>query len=153
MAPTVSSDWEKFQSLTSGGVNRTSDALLAESLALVRGVPLDGYEFQWGWAEQQRCDMLGTIVDAAAVLSERSVARGDFAMAEWALRQGMLAAPDSEVLAARHILLRSAQRDQAAVDREVLQLTRAARAAGRDLTDSTVRIIQKALADCRAVVP
>lgn len=153
LAPTVSSDWEKFQSLTSGGVNRTSDALLAESLALVRGAPLDGYEFQWGWAEQQRCDMLGTIVDAAAVLSERSVARGDFAMAEWALRQGMLAAPDSEVLAARHILLRSAQRDQAAVDREVLQLTRAARAAGRDLTDSTVRIIQKALADCRAVVP
>ena len=148
LAATVSSDWERFQSLLAGGVNHASEAALTEALALVRGAPLAGYEFQWGWAESLRCDMVSMIVDAAVVLAERCLARRDLAAAEWALGQGALAGPDSEALTARRILLRATQGDRTAVDQEVLQLTRTARAEGRDLTETTVRIIQKALSQC-----
>lgn len=148
LASSVSSDWEQFQALVAGGVNRATEASLTEALALVRGAPLGGFEFQWLWAEPLRCDMVATIVDAAVVLSERCLARGDLDGAEWALGQGALASPTSEALAARRILLRASQGDRAAVDQEVLALTRAARAEGRDLTDVTVRIIQRALSQC-----
>lgn len=148
LASSVSSDWEQFQALVAGGVNRATEASLTEALALVRGAPLGGFEFQWLWAEPLRCDMVATIVDAAVVLSERCLARGDLDGAEWALGQGALASPTSEALTARRILLRARQGDRAAVDQEVLALTRAARAEGRDLTDVTVRIIQRALSQC-----
>lgn len=145
LASTVSSDWERFQSLLTGGVTQASETALTEALALVRGAPLAGYEFQWVWAESLRCDMVAMIVDAAVVLAERCLARQDLEAAEWALLQGSLAGPDSEALAARRILLRAAQGDRSAVDQEVLELTRMARSQGRDLAEPTVRIIQQAL--------
>ncbi|MDO5083651.1 MAG: bacterial transcriptional activator domain-containing protein, partial [Arachnia propionica] len=148
LASTVSSDWERFQSLLAGGVNQASEAALTEALALVRGAPLAGYEFQWGWAESLRCDMVAMITDAAVVLAERCLAKRDLQAAEWALAQGSLVGPDNEALTARRILLRAAQGDRTAVDQEVLHLTRTARAEGRDLAESTVRIIQQALSQC-----
>jgi len=149
LSTTVSSDWERFQSLLAGGVNMASESLLAEALALVRGAPLGSFEFQWSWAEQLRSDMVSMIVDAAAVLADRCMARREHRLASWAISQGVRAAGEVEPLVARRILLLSRRGDRAAVDREVLQLTRSARASGRDLGPDSVRMIQEALQACR----
>ena len=145
LADTVSSDWERFQSLVAGGVTRTGDPLLAEALGLVRGAPLGTFEFQWSWAEQLRSDMVSMIIDVAAVLADRCLDRHDHENAAWALDQGMLAAGAVEPLVVRRIRLLAQLGDRAGVDRQVLQLTRAARAAGRDLGPRSVTMIQQAL--------
>ena len=149
LSATVSSDWERFQSLLAGGVNRASESLLADALALVRGAPLGSFEFQWSWAEQLRSDMVSMIIDAAAVLADRCLARREHTLADWAISQGIRAAGEVEPLMARRILLLSRCGDHAAVDRQVLQLTRSARASGRDLGQDSVRMIQEALHTCR----
>ncbi len=145
LAETVSSDWERFQSLVAGGANHTGDRLLAEALSLVRGAPLGSFEFQWGWAEQLRSDIVSMIIDVAAVLADRCLARRDHETASWALDKGILAAGDVEPLVVRRIRLLAQLGDRSGVDRQVLQLTRAARAAGRDLGQQSVRMIQDAL--------
>ena len=149
LAASVSSDWERFQSLLAGGVNRAGETSLAEALALVRGAPLGSFEFQWSWAEQLRSDMVGMIVDAAAVLADRCTARGEHALADWAISQGIRAAGDVEPLVVRRIRSLAQRGDRAGVDRQVLQLTREARASGRDLGPDSVRLIQEALQTCR----
>lgn len=149
LAASVSSDWERFQSLLAGGVNRASDSLLAEALALVRGTPLGSFEFQWSWAEQMRSDMVSMIVDAAAVLADRCTARWEHELADWAISQGVRAAGEVEPLVVRRIRSFAQRGDRAEVDRQVLQLTRSARASGRDLGPDSVRMIQEALQACR----
>ena len=149
LAASVSSDWERFQSLLAGGVNRASDSLLAEALALVRGTPLGSFEFQWSWAEQMRSDMVSMIVDAAAVLADRCTARWEHELADWAIAQGVRAAGEVEPLVVRRIRSFAQRGDRAEVDRQVLQLTRSARASGRDLGPDSVRMIQEALQACR----
>ena len=149
LAASVSSDWERFQSLLAGGVNRASETSLAEALALVRGTPLGSFEFQWSWAEQMRSDMVSMIVDAAAVLADRCTAREEHALADWAISQGLRAAGDVEPLVVRRIRSLAQRGDRAGVDRQVLQLTREARASGRDLGPDSVRMIQEALQTCR----
>ena len=84
LAASVSSDWERFQSLLAGGVNRAGETSLAEALALVRGTPLGSFEFQWSWAEQLRSDMVSMIIDAAATLADRCTAREEHELADWA---------------------------------------------------------------------
>jgi hypothetical protein len=148
LAASVSSDWERFQSLLAGGVNRASDSLLAEALALVRGTPLGSFEFQWSWAEQMRSDMVSMIVDAAAVLADRCTARWEHELADWAISQGVRAAGEVEPLVVRRIRSFAQRGDRAEVDRQVLQLTRSARASGRDLGPDSVRMIQEALQAC-----
>lgn len=150
LADTVSSDWERFQLLLAGGVNRASESLLAEALALVRGAPLGSFEFQWSWAEQLRSDMVSMIIDAAAMLADRCMARREHETAGWAISQGIRAAGEVEPLVVRRIRLLAQIGDRAGVDRQVLQLTRAARAAGRDLGQESVLIIQEALQACRS---
>ena len=149
LAASVSSDWERFQSLLAGGVNRAGETSLAEALALVRGTPLGSFEFQWSWAEQLRSDMVNMIVDAAAVLADRCTARGEHALADWAISQGIRAAGDVEPLVVRRIRSLAQRGDRAGVDQQVLQLTREARASGRDLGPDSVRMIQEALHTCR----
>ena len=149
LSVSVSSDWERFQSLLAGGVNRASETSLAEALALVRGAPLGSFEFQWSWAEQLRSDMVSMIVDASAVLADRCTARGEHTLADWAISQGVRAAGDVEPLVVRRIRSLAQRGDRAGVDRQVLQLTRSARASGRDLGPESVRMIQEALQTCR----
>ncbi len=149
LAASVSSDWERFQSLLAGGVNRAGETSLAEALALVRGTPLGSFEFQWSWAEQLRSDMVNMIIDAAAVLADRCTARGEHALADWAISQGIRAAGDVEPLVVRRIRSLAQRGDRTRVDQQVLQLTREARASGRDLGPESVRMIQEALHTCR----
>ena len=149
LAASVSSDWERFQSLLAGGVNRASESLLAEALALVRGTPLGSFEFQWSWAEQLRSDMVSMIIDAAATLADRCTARGEHELADWAISQGIRAAGEVEPLMVRRIRSLAQRGDRAEVDRQVLHLTRSARASGRDLGPDSVRMVQEALQTCR----
>lgn len=143
--PSVSSDWERFEALTSGGVNLASDTMLREALSLVRGAPLANVAFQWPWAEDLRTTMEGTIVDAACILFDRSLTADDTSTAQWALRQGRLAAPADENLASREVQYWAYRGDRPKVDQAVLALTRSARAAGTDLHPATVTRIQQAL--------
>lgn len=141
----VTSDWEHFQLLLSGGVNNANDASLRAALAMVRGEPLHLVGFQWPWAEQLRTDMLSMITDATVVLADRYLETGDVDGARWALSQGIRAVGDDETLAARDITALSLLGDRAGVDRAVRKLTRAARADGRDISAETARRIQHAL--------
>lgn len=141
----VTSDWESFQLLLSAGVNRSSSAMLKEALALVRGEPLEGYAFQWGWAAHLRTDMVSMITDAAAVLADRAIIDDDLETAQWAIAQGRLAADADEVLRSREIHVLALLGDTRGRDEAVRQLTRAARAAGQDLQPETVRRIHIAL--------
>ncbi|TRY16912.1 LysM peptidoglycan-binding domain-containing protein [Tessaracoccus rhinocerotis] len=143
--PDVESDWERFQVLLSGGVNHASTPILREALDLVRGEPLEGVAFQWPWAEQLRTDMVSMITDAAVVLFDRALEQGDAEAAGWAVSRGRLAAGQDETLAVRDIQLLALAGDRAQVDQAVRRLTRATRAAGRDLTSDSVRRIQRSL--------
>lgn len=141
----ITSDWEEFQGLLSGGVNHASSLVLKEALTLVRGEPLEDVSFQWPWAEQQRLDMVSIITDAAVVLFDRSLGRGDTTTARWAIQQGRLAAGDDELLTVREIQLLAAEGDRTGVDQAIRRLNRAARATGHDLRPDSIQRIQHAL--------
>lgn len=141
----VTSDWERFQVLLSGGVNLASDAALRAALSLVRGEPLQQVSFQWPWAQQLRDEMISMITDAAVVLADRYLHRGDLEEVHWALSQGRKAAGVDETLTVREIQALALGGDRPGVDRAVRQLTRAARVQGRDLSPDTARRIQHAL--------
>ncbi len=142
--PGVTSDWERLQILTSGGVNRVSDAALVQGLGLVRGAPLaDAAPGQWNWAEQLRADISAMVRDIGVVLSRRALARGDHDLARWAIDRAQLAAPDDELLTGCRILLAHRTGDRAEVDRLVLQVTRRARSLGVDLSDELVVLLQE----------
>ena len=143
--PRVSSDWEQFRTMVSGGVNLSSDAALVAALRLVRGEPLGSFEFQWGWAHQLRSDMVAMVVDAAGVLADRALDRGAAEAALWAVRRGRLAAPSNDALASREILALALAGRSSEANGAAVALTRTARAEGRDLAPDLSRRIQAAL--------
>ncbi len=145
LAPPVTSDWERFQSLLAGGVNISSTPLLREALSLVRGKPLDGVAFQWPWTSQWLTDMTSMISDAATVLTDRYLTDKDFSGALWAIGQGQLATGDDETLAVRRIQVLAQTGERTEVDAAVMKLTRAARATNRDLSADSVRRVQHSL--------
>lgn len=141
----VSSDWEQFQSLLSGGVNLATTDALRTALRLVRGEPLGAYSFQWIWAQQLRADMVSMVVDAAAALADRAIDNSDLDTALWAVGRGRLVAPDDDELAVREIHALASAGRVADAERAVLALNRATRAAGRDLAPSLASRVQTAL--------
>ncbi|MHA6523291.1 LysM peptidoglycan-binding domain-containing protein [Tessaracoccus sp. G1721] len=143
--PRVTSDWESFRTMLSGGVNVSSDAALVAALRLVRGEPLGSFEFQWAWAHELRTDMVAMIVDAACVLADRALDRQEAQAALWAVRRGRLAAPASDALAAREILALALAGRSTEAAGVAVALTRSARAEGRDLAPDLARRIQAAL--------
>lgn len=145
LAPTVTSDWERFQSVLAGGVNRSSTPLLKEALSLVRGRPLEGVTFQWPWVAGWLGDMLSMITDAATVLADRCLTEADPVGALWAIDQGLRATGEDETLTVRRIQALAAMGNRTEVEATVTRLTRAARAENRDLTPDSVRRIQQAL--------
>ncbi|MDO5735353.1 MAG: LysM peptidoglycan-binding domain-containing protein [Propionibacteriaceae bacterium] len=145
LAPQVTSDWEHFQSLLAGGVNRSSTPLLRQALSLVRGCPLDGVTFQWPWAASWLTDMLGMISDAAVVLADRCTTQGELDDALWAISQGQLAMGDDETLAIRRIVILALQGRHDEVTTAVTKLTRTTRIENRDLCSDSVQRIQHAL--------
>lgn len=144
----VSSDWEQFEGLLSGGVNVASTESLRRALRMVRGEPLGSYGFQWIWAEQLRADMVAMIVDAACVLADRALTKGDVEGALWAVGRGRLAQAD-DALAVREIHALSLAGRQDEAERAVVALNRAARAAGRDLAPEHAQRVQAALRSAR----
>ena len=151
--PRVSSDWEQFLALLAAGVQGAPDAALRSALRLVRGQPLGTAAFQWPWAETLRADMVSMVVDASCTLADRAIHRGDAVLALWAAGRGRLAAPRDDEVSVREIdaLVLAGRGDEARS--EVLAVTRAARAEGRDLAPHLALRISLVLERERAVAP
>ncbi|MGV8846811.1 LysM peptidoglycan-binding domain-containing protein [Tessaracoccus sp.] len=145
LAPQVTSDWERFQSLLAGGVNCSSTPLLHQALSLVRGRPLEGVAFQWPWAAQWLTDMLSMISDTAVSLADRCATQKDFAGALWALDQAELALGEDETVTVRRILVHALMGDHEQVGTAVTRLMRNARAENRDLSPESIQRVQHAL--------
>ena len=145
----VTSDWEVFQAMLSGGVRHADTEQLRRALTLVRGEPLGHLAFQWFWAETMRADMVAMVVDAAAELADRCLADKDFQGALWAVERGRLAAPLDDELAVRRIDALSHAGDVAALERDVMTLTRALRADSRDLAPELAQRVQRAISRAR----
>lgn len=142
----VTSDWERLGLLIAGGVNTASTPALRAALELVRGAPLaDAAPGQWHWAEELRCDMISTIRDIGAVLTERALDRGDITLARWAASRALTASPEDETLMGLRILTEHRAGNHPEVERLVLHLTRSARAIGVDLADETVTLLQEVM--------
>lgn len=139
----VTSDWEQFNIILAGGVNRASPLALEKALALVRGEPLSGSaEWQWAWATELSSDMVSMICDAAVTLAHTALATNDIRLARWAVECGTLASPHDERLMVTSMRLEHAAGNHDRVQKLVRDLTRRARASGEDLNDETIRAIQ-----------
>lgn len=146
----VTSDWEHFAAILSGGVNTAGTLALRDALLLVRGEPLGSFAFQWYWAQQWQADMVAMIVDTACVLADRALLQADPETALWAVSRGRLGAPVNDALSVREIeALRLAGRREDA-GRAVVGLNRTLRAEGRDLDPALAARVQDSLRPRRA---
>ena len=146
LSPEVSSDWQRVQILTSGGVNRASDTSLRAVLDLVRGAPLaDAAPGQWHWAEELRTDIISCVRDVGAELAERALDAGDLTLARWAAARALVAAPGDELLLAARIRTEHLSGNTAETERLALQLAAQARSLGVDLDPHTVAVLQQAM--------
>lgn len=144
--PDVTSDWEHFCLAVTGGIDRASTGALRQALEYVRGAPLaDAAPWQWIWAEALRSDMVSAIRDAGVVLAERAIELNDVELARWAIARAEAAAPQDELLLATKVLVFEAADEPDEVKRLVLQLTRASRDSGVDLSQRTVSILQRVM--------
>lgn len=144
--PEVTSDWNRIQLLTIGGVNRTTDANLMAVLELVRGAPLaDAAPGQWHWAEELRTDMSSLIRDVGLVACERALGRGDVDGARWAVNRALVAAPEDECLLVARVRIEHRAGNRSEVERLALRLVRSARKLNVDLAEDTVTLLQEVM--------
>ena len=144
--PAVSSDWQRVQILTAGGVNRASEDGLRAALELVRGAPLaDAAPGQWHWAEELRTDMISCVRDTGVELARRALAEGDLDLARWAAARALVAAPGDELLIATRIRTEHLAGNPAETERLTLQLAAQARRLGVDLDPATVTLLQEVM--------
>ncbi|WP_425310553.1 LysM peptidoglycan-binding domain-containing protein [Ammonicoccus fulvus] len=144
--PDVTSDWQRMQLLTVGGINRSSDANLIQVLDLVRGAPLaDAAPGQWGWAEELRTDISSFVRDVALVVAERALARGEVDLARWAVNRALNAAPEDEQLLVARVRAEHLAGNRSEVERLSLRLARSARQLNIDLAADTVTLLQEVL--------
>ncbi|SER96565.1 LysM domain-containing protein [Propionibacterium cyclohexanicum] len=144
--PGVSSDWEQFQVLIAGGVNRATDRALHAALSLVRGAPLaDAAPGEWRWAEELRTDMVCAIRDTGVALAEHCLVRREIDRARWATSVALAAAPDDELLLCMRLRTEHLAGNRLEVEGLVLRITRHARLLGVDLLDTTVQLLQEVM--------
>lgn len=144
--PDVTSDWQRMQLRTVGGINRSSDANLIQVLDLVRGAPLaDAAPGQWGWAEELRTDISSFVRDVALVVTERALARGEIDLARWAANRALTAAPEDEQLLVARVRAEHLAGNRSEVERLSLRLARSARQLNIDLAEETVTLLQEVL--------
>jgi len=144
--PAVSSDWQRLQLLTAGGVNRAIEDGLQAALELVRGAPLaDAAPGQWHWAEELRTDMISCVRDVGAELTDRALAAGDIDLARWAAARALAAAPGDELLLAARIRTEHLAGNTIETERLTLQLAAQARTLGVDLDPETVALLQRVM--------
>ncbi|WP_432560275.1 LysM peptidoglycan-binding domain-containing protein [Granulicoccus sp. GXG6511] len=142
----VTSDWNRMQLLTIGGVNRAAEDNLRAVLQLVRGAPLaDAAPGQWHWAEELRTDISSLIRDVGLVLSDRALERNDPDLARWAVNRSLVAAPDDERLLAARVRIEHRVGNRSEVERLALRLVRSARKLNVDLSDDTVTLLQEVM--------
>jgi DNA-binding SARP family transcriptional activator len=123
--PAVGCDWHDLARLARRGLRAGPDgpADLAAALDLVRGRPFLGVDPRdYGWAEVDIQQMIGTIVDVAHVLSNQRLQAGDGRGAQDAATRGLLAEPCSELLHRDAIRAAAARGDKADVTRIVERL-------------------------------
>lgn len=144
--PGVTSDWNRIQLLTVGGVDRAADANLAAVLDLVRGAPLaDAAPGQWHWAEELRTDICSLIRDVGLVLGERGLDRGEIDLSRWAINRALVVSPEDERLLAARVRVEHRAGNTREVERLALRLVRSARTLNIDLTDETVTLLQQVM--------
>nr|WP_294695822.1 LysM peptidoglycan-binding domain-containing protein [uncultured Friedmanniella sp.] len=144
LSPAVSSDWQRLQILTAGGVNRASTDALRAALQLVRGAPLaDAAPGQWHWAEELRTDLISCVRDVGVELARRALDDGDLALARWAAARALVAAPGDELLLAARIRTEHLAGNANETERLTLQLAAQARRLGVDLDPQTVALLQE----------
>lgn len=142
----VTSDWNRIQLLTIGGVNRATDANLVTVLEMVRGAPLaDAAPGQWHWAEELRTDICSLIRDVGLVLGERALGHGEIDLARWATNRALVVAPEDERLLAARVRVEHRAGNTSEVERLALRLVRSARKLNVDLTDETVTLLQEVM--------
>jgi hypothetical protein len=122
-------DWDDFQALRARGLansGRNGDTALARALALVRGAPFA--EAAYPWAEALRSGMTAAVVDVAHELTLRRLCARDHRGAEAAVRRGLVAEPDAELLLRDLVLVHADAGDGPQLQRTVARLeTKAAR--------------------------
>lgn len=144
--PGVTSDWNRIQLLTVGGVDRAADANLRAVLDLVRGAPLaDAAPGQWHWAEEMRTDICSLIRDVGLVLGRRGLERGEVDLARWAINRALVAAPEDERLLVARVRVEHRAGNVSEVERLALRLVRSARRLNIDLADETVVLLQEVM--------
>lgn len=144
--PGVTSDWNRIQLLTIGGVNRVADTNLITVLEMVRGAPLaDAAPGQWHWAEELRTDISSLVRDVGLVLCERALERHEIDLARWATNRALVAAPEDEYLLAARVRAEHRAGNRSEVERLVLRLVRSARRLNIDLADDTVTLLQEVM--------
>jgi LysM repeat protein len=142
--PAVSSDWQRLQILTAGGVDRASSDALRAALHLVRGAPLaDAAPGQWHWAEELRTDLISCVRDVGVELTRRALDDGDLTLARWAAARALVAAPGDELLLAARIRTEHLAGNAEETERLTLQLAAQARRLGVDLDPQTVALLQE----------
>ncbi len=96
---------------------------LAETLALVRGLPFEGSRgFEWAHAEGFVARMEGLVAEAAALVAEWSLECDDNETAIWATRQGTRAALADERLYQLRMRAQVANGDRAGIEATVDEL-------------------------------
>lgn len=142
----VTSDWAQFASLVAGGVPHTSSHQLEQALRLVRGAPLgDAAPGQWQWAQSWRYEMISAVRDVGVVLCGQALSHHDLELARWAVKQGLMAAPDDEQLMAAWLRTEHAAGNRSEVERIAMSVTRAARAVDADLSPQMVVLLQEVI--------
>lgn len=124
LSATVATDLTRFAQLTRGldaAGPRAQVRRMTDALALVRGEPFGG-DSAWAHADGSALRAAAQIADVAHRLAMLSLNAGDVDRAAWAVAQGRLACPDSEVLQRDRMRIADACGDDDEIDAVMREL-------------------------------
>jgi hypothetical protein len=103
LGPMVTTDASLLEAAYQAAQRSPSDATidhLSSMLGLVRGIPFEGTKGGWTWTDLENWSsrLSALASDAAHIVAQWSLERGDVQRALWATAQGLRAAPGDEVL-------------------------------------------------------
>lgn len=103
LGPTVTTDASLLEAAYQAAQRSPSDVTidhLSSMLGLVRGIPFEGTKGGWTWTDLENWSsrLSALASDAAHIVAQWSLERGDVQRALWATAQGLRAAPGDEVL-------------------------------------------------------
>lgn len=140
----ITSDWEVFRGLVAEGVNTVAASRLRQALGLVRGRPIgSAAPGQWPWVDEIREEMVAMIVDTAHELCERALDQDDLTTARWAVHQGQLADPLTEILGRDEIRVLLASKDLLAAEHAGGRVQATAATIGVELDPETIELLHE----------